>query len=274
MSQNNPKNQVSMLGCGWLGLALARRLIADGFRVKGSTSTPEKLSGLADAGIIAFQIRLHESAIEGNVIRFLEGSTILIVDIPPGLRRDPASDFTEKMRRMVSAVESSQIEHMLFISSTSVFEDTANFPNYTEADLPNGGSKTATQLASVEAMLVDNPHFTTTVLRFGGLCGPGRNPRDFLAGSRPISNPNAPVNLIHQADCIALIHRIVTRQAWGAIFHGVYPDHPKRQTYGAFSTSDDEIGVDRSSPSEAAVGKIVSSAITRRALEFQFRHKP
>lgn len=273
-SQNNATGQVSILGCGWLGLPLASRLIAEGFRVKGSTSTAEKRSRLEDVGIAAFQIQLDEDAINGDVIKFLEGSAVLIIDIPPGLRRDPASDFTEKMRRMVSAVEASATKHSIFISSTSVFEDTTDFPTYTEADPPNGVSETARQLAIVEAMLMDSTHFTTTILRFGGLCGPGRNPRNFLAGSSSISNPDAPVNLIHQDDCIALIHRIMARQAWGAIFHGVYPDHPQKRTYGSFPTSNEVIREDRSSSTKGSVGKIVSSGITQELLKFQFRHKP
>lgn len=41
--------KISVLGCGWLGLPLSKKLIESGFVVKGSTTSSEKLSQLEDA---------------------------------------------------------------------------------------------------------------------------------------------------------------------------------------------------------------------------------
>lgn len=38
---------ISIMGCGWLWLPLAERLVQQGYTVKGSTTTPGKL-GLLD----------------------------------------------------------------------------------------------------------------------------------------------------------------------------------------------------------------------------------
>lgn len=38
--------KVSILGCGWLGFPLAKKLIEIGFEVKGSTTTENKLAVL------------------------------------------------------------------------------------------------------------------------------------------------------------------------------------------------------------------------------------
>ena len=43
--------QVSILGCGWLGLPLAKALIGEGYTVKGSTTTPAKLNLLKEEGV-------------------------------------------------------------------------------------------------------------------------------------------------------------------------------------------------------------------------------
>ncbi len=42
---------VSILGCGWLGLPLAKALIKKGFIVKGSTTAEEHLEQLRTEGI-------------------------------------------------------------------------------------------------------------------------------------------------------------------------------------------------------------------------------
>ena len=39
-------NNISILGCGWLGKALAESLISGNYNVKGSTTQTEKLSNL------------------------------------------------------------------------------------------------------------------------------------------------------------------------------------------------------------------------------------
>jgi hypothetical protein len=54
-------------------------------------------------------------------------------------------------------------------------------------------------------MFCSNSRFKTTVLRFGGLIGEDRNPFKFIAGRENMDNPDAPINLIHQADCIGII---------------------------------------------------------------------
>ena len=42
--------KISILGCGWLGLPLAKALIENGFSVKGSTTSTDKLTALENAG--------------------------------------------------------------------------------------------------------------------------------------------------------------------------------------------------------------------------------
>lgn len=46
--------KISILGCGWLGLPLAKALIENGFSVKGSTTSTDKLTALENDGITPF----------------------------------------------------------------------------------------------------------------------------------------------------------------------------------------------------------------------------
>jgi hypothetical protein len=48
--------------------------------------------------------------------------------------------------------------------------------------------------------------------------------------SRKSRNPDAPINLIHQTDCIGIILRIIEKNL-GRNLHATAPTHPSRETY-------------------------------------------
>ena len=115
--------QISILGCGWLGMPLAKSLLEKGFSVKGSTTSLEKISALESNGIQPFQIELSEIEIKGEIDSFLKNSEILIIDIPPKLRGVSIENFVKKIQNLIPFIEKYKIKKVLFISSTSVYSD-------------------------------------------------------------------------------------------------------------------------------------------------------
>ena len=53
------KPAISIIGCGWLGLPTAQYLLQQGYPVKGSTTTPSKLSILEEKGITPHLLQLE-----------------------------------------------------------------------------------------------------------------------------------------------------------------------------------------------------------------------
>ena len=53
---DNLKKRVSILGCGWVGKALAIKLVQKGYEVEGTTTSANKLDYLQSHGIIPFII--------------------------------------------------------------------------------------------------------------------------------------------------------------------------------------------------------------------------
>jgi nucleoside-diphosphate-sugar epimerase len=234
--------QISILGCGWLGLPLAKALLEKGFSVKGSTTSIEKLSVIEKTGIHPFLISVSEDKTEGNLDGFLENSEILIIDIPPKLRSlgtDSSTalrkTFVEKIKNIIPLIEKSTIKKVLFVSSTSVYGDTSTALSVTEDSPLNPETESGKQLVKVEQLLQNNPNFKTTIVRFGGLIGEDRHPIPFLAGKKNLENPKAAINLIHQQDCIGIILRIICHtepvEVWGEAFNAVAPFHPSREDY-------------------------------------------
>ena len=74
-------NTVSILGCGWYGYALAKALVSANYTVKGSTTTPDKLNTLKQAGINPFLVNFDGEP-ESYNLDFFNCDT-LIISLPP-----------------------------------------------------------------------------------------------------------------------------------------------------------------------------------------------
>ena len=264
---------ISILGCGWLGLPLAKRLIEVGHSVNGSTTSRDKMKSISEEGIVPYKIQLFEEGVQGDISAFLGNTEILIIDIPPGLRKDPEVNFVAKIAQLKSHIEKSGIKKVLFVSATSVFEDGNDFPRYTEKDFPNGTAENAKQLIGAEELLKASENFETSILRCGGLIGPGRHPVDYLAGKTDLKDPDGPVNLIHLEDCKGIIEAIIEKAAWGETFHGVYPEHPTRKEY--YCKTAEEKGLESMSFNEDSVskGKNIYSVNLYEVLGYDFKSK-
>jgi nucleoside-diphosphate-sugar epimerase len=269
---------ISILGCGWLGLPLAKSLLDKGFLVKGSTTSIEKMTLLESNGIHAFQITLSENEIQGDLQSFLKNSEILIIDIPPKLRENSNENFVSKIQNLIPFIENSKIEKIIFISSTSVYADeTSTTLSVTELTKPQPETESGKQLLKAENLLLRSTNFKTTVIRFGGLIGENRHPIHFLAGRKNIENPDAPINLIHQMDCIGIIEEIL-RQAqndklgFGEIFNAVAPFHPTRKTYYSEKALELNLLLPEFDESKPSVGKIISSEKVETVLGYHFEN--
>ena len=261
--------QISILGCGWLGMPLAKSLLESGFSVIGSTTSLEKISALESTGIQAFQIELSETKIKGEIDSFLENSEILIVDIPPKLRSVSSENFIKKIQNLIPFIEKVTIEKVIFISSTSVYGDYNSV--VTEATKPNAETESGKQLLETETVLQSNTNFKTTVIRFGGLIGDDRHPIHFLAGRKNIENPEAAINLIHQKDCIGIIKAVIEQDCFGESFNAVAPFHPTRKEYYTQKAMELGLLVPEFNENRNSFGKIIDSNLLFSELNYTFQ---
>lgn len=276
--------QISILGCGWLGLPLAKALIENGITVKGSTTSLEKIFMIEKSGIQPFLIALESGRISGDIETFLATSKTLIIDIPPKLRRNSndfstsnRKTFVEKIESLIPFIEKSTVENVLFISSTSVYGATNGV--VTEATLPEPDTESGKQLIEAELLLQNNETFKATVLRFGGLIGEDRNPVKFLAGRKNLENPDSPINLIHQVDCIGIIMEILRtpeasgqndKLVWNQTFNAVAPFHPTRKEYYTQKATELNLALPEFVEHNSSNRKIISISKVEEFLKYTF----
>jgi nucleoside-diphosphate-sugar epimerase len=218
------KKTISILGCGWYGLALAKSLVSDGYSVKGSTTTEAKLSILEQEGVKPFLIDFDLQKNQ-NESSFFE-SEILIISLPPKRHSGEHKEYPEKIRRIVEAGQSGKVQKILMISSTSVYGEVNRKTE--EGEIPVPDTESGIAIFEAEQIVQNAQNISSTILRFGGLIGPGRNLAKFFAGKKDIANGLAPVNLLHLEDCIKLTQQIIATDAFGYVFNACSPDHPTR----------------------------------------------
>ncbi len=260
--------QISILGCGWLGLPLAKSLLQNGFSIKGSTTSLEKISLLESEGITPFLVRLEEQQISASVADFLADSQILIINIPPKLRGGSTENFVAKITTLLPFIENSTVEKVLFVSSTSVYGEDNEFVS--EVTVLNPDTEGGRQLAIVENILQKNSRFQTTILRFGGLISDDRNPVRFLSGRENIENPDTPINLIHQDDCIGIIEKIIALNSWDETYNAVAPFHPTRQEYYTQKATELNLALPKFAALNTIVGKTILNNKVIEVLDYSF----
>jgi nucleoside-diphosphate-sugar epimerase len=257
---------ISILGCGWYGLALAKSLVNKWIKVKGSTTTTDKLSLLAEQGIEPHLIDLTPNAeiIDQNFF----DCDILWISIPPKARSGQGAEYLLKIERLVELIKTNNIKQVVLISSTGVYGD--NNTEVTELDTPNPDSESGKILLAAEEMLKQQTEFTTTIIRFGGLIGPGRDPGRFFAGKIDVPNGDAPVNLIHLTDCIDVSNAILDKQAFGHTYNAVSPSHPTRADF--YTQAATIAGLEIPGfIEEKKAWKIVSSINVENLLEYNYQ---
>jgi nucleoside-diphosphate-sugar epimerase len=218
------------MGCGWLGLPLAKSFITEGYSVYGTSTSKEKLTVLKKIGIHPFHISLSDTDIKGPISDFLDTCETLIVNVPPKLRgKGPKASYVGKMTLLLEHIKNSSVKQLIFVSSTSVYSDAQG--TVTEEITPEPSSESGKQLLQSEQLFIGDQKIESTIVRFGGLIGPDRHPVSMLSRKESLKDGTAPVNLIHLNDCIRILVAIVEENQWGKTFNAVHPNHPKKQDY-------------------------------------------
>lgn len=223
-------NKIAILGAGWLGWPLAKRLVKDGYSVNASTTSPDKLEALTADGITSFLIHLLPTGPEGEAIEPFLNVDILLINIPPG-RRDPnvQINFPKKIKALILLAQKAGVTRCIFVSSTSVYGDAQGRVN--EETIPEPTTNSGNALWTVEKYLQSLSNLSTTIIRPGGLVGGDRLAGRFLAGKKDIPNGNAPVNMIHRTDLMNIILKVIDQKTFGITLHCVADQSPTRRDF-------------------------------------------
>lgn len=245
--------RVSVLGCGWLGKPLAISLLDEGYSVKGSTTTEEKLELLEMNNIEPYIVNISDFE---EFDSFLN-SDILIIAI--------TSKDVDGFQNLISQIESSDVQKVVFISSTSVYGRLNKVMTEEDAVLK-------TPLTEIEDLFRQNNFFETTIIRFAGLFGDERHPSNWFKNGRKIPQPKGFVNMIHKEDCIEIIHTIIDQNCWDQTFNACSNHHPTRRDFYTIAKLSNDFEIPIFEDNEVYEWKIISSKKVQDVLDYTFIH--
>jgi nucleoside-diphosphate-sugar epimerase len=260
---------ISILGCGWLGLPLGHALVEEGYVVRGSTTSKDKGPVIKSNGIEPYLLKVGEE-IKGEHLDLFFQSDLIIINIPPGGRRDSnvVRSYPHKISLILDRVNSSTIKHILFVSSTGVYGDMEGIATESSPTAPNSLSGQA--VLQAEQILVDSTFSKLTILRMAGLVGGERKAGRFLAGKKNLPNGSAPVNVVHLADCIGVIKAIIRQGAWGEVFNVSADEHPQKSIF--YTEQAKKLGLEPPTFIDKLGhhAKMVSNTKLKKYLDYQF----
>ncbi|MDJ1498038.1 NAD-dependent epimerase/dehydratase family protein [Cytophagaceae bacterium DM2B3-1] len=259
---------ISILGCGWLGLPLAEHLLQKGYPIKGSTASTTDIEKLKDRNIIPYHLEITDQSIFCDDLAGFLSCDILIVCFPPSRREDIEHYYPAQIQQLVSVLKTSSVQHILFISSTSVYRDVNREVTEAETQLAKKGSGKALHLSEY---LLQN-QFSTTCLRFGGLIGYDRMPHHYLHKKKLVTDAHTPLNLIHRDDCIQLVEKIIDKNVWREVLNACADTHPTRKEFYMTEATVYGLSLPEFSDETATGYKIVRSDKIKQRLDYTFTY--
>ncbi|MDO9182487.1 MAG: hypothetical protein Q7U04_08760 [Bacteriovorax sp.] len=210
---DSKKLNITVIGCGWLGLPLCQYLLALGHKVTTTTTTSQKKELLQKT----LKIQLFDVTSQIPDQNLL-ACDVIVYTIPPlGLG---------EVERFFHAVDPNA--KIIFISSTSVYGKSEGSIN--EESLLTPQRKNGKILKMSELYL--RSHFKNlTIIRPGGLYDENRHPIYSLQGKTNLTTGQELLHLVHRDDCIEAIANIIKNQSWSEDFNLVNDLRISKQDY-------------------------------------------
>jgi len=190
---------ISILGCGWLGLPMAKKLIENGFSVNGSTTQDSKFESLSTHKINPFLINIsHKTTLtDPKNSKFWE-SSIIIISIPPRIRKSPIEEHVNDLENLVIHLKNLPHNPWIFYTST-----TGVYENSTDKWITENNNNLVETYSKIENTIKSHPK--NIIFRLAGLVNSERLIITNLSNKEITVQENEVINLIHQDDVIHTI---------------------------------------------------------------------
>jgi nucleoside-diphosphate-sugar epimerase len=208
--------RVLIAGCGYVGAALGELLVAEGAQVFGLARRPVGLP----AGVEPVEADLGDPASLGGLPEGLE----LVFYLASADARDPAAyerAYVQGVSNLIERLPSDRAPRRLFFaSSTSVYGQRQG--EWVDEESPTTPERfTSRALLEGERLVLAAP-FPTTVVRFGGIYGPGRTGLiDRVRAGQARWRSGHYTNRIHRDDCAGSLHHLAGQETPDQLYLGV-----------------------------------------------------
>ncbi|AZQ63219.1 hypothetical protein EI427_13500 [Flammeovirga pectinis] len=264
--------RVSVIGAGWLGLPLVEKLIKNGFEVKASVGSEEKLSLISDLGATPYYLRFDPTCNDPKGLTDLLDTDAVIICIAPRYGQHKMMTYhAEQIKVIKDVIEKLPVNKVIYTSSTGVYKDSNKEIN---ENAETSEQPRAKSVVLAEEVLRLNTDLDATILRLGGLMGYDRIPAKYVDGKEGLNNAEIPVNYVFRDDAIrAILHilEVNDHNSWNKVFNVVAPEHPpKRVVYESSAKYGDYISPTFVETEKSPPFKIVNADKIQKKIGFTF----
>lgn len=193
--------KILIAGCGDIGCKLGQQLVEHGHEVFGLRR---------DISQIPESIQPIKSDLATRTDNLPNGIDYVFYTASAGKYKDPAYylAYVSGVKHLLKDLANQNIKRFFFVSSTSVF-------GQSDGELVDEKSATSDANFSTKRLLEGeeltlNCQFPATVIRFGGIYGPGRTHLiDLVMQGKAHCMDGLWSNRIHSADCIGILHHLL-----------------------------------------------------------------
>lgn len=205
-------SRILIVGCGYVGQALARLYLNQGAQVWALQRKPVHINGIKN-------ILCDVNSITTNILP--EVDIIFYLVSPDSYSEEAYVNTYEKgIKKLISSLEKNRKTPLLFCSSTRVYKQ-AHGEEVDENSITEPDDIFGKILLEGERSVLSTAN--GMVIRFGGVYGPGRIKliEDILNQKVMLSPTPVYTNRIHLDDCVGILHFLASNIFPKSIFLGV-----------------------------------------------------
>jgi len=210
---------ILLAGCGWLGTAVAERLLARGDRVTGIRADPERAEGLRALGIEPLPLDLADPAAAERIPRGVQ-AILALQSARDGSPEAYRRAYLQANATLLAAARRLDLKALVHSGSTGVFTR-SDGSEVDEATPPDAGTGTSRVLAEAERLLL-GAGLPVRIVRLSGLYGPGRTGLIGRVRSGAMAlgpGDSAWMNFCHRDDAAAALIAALDAGRDGAVYH-------------------------------------------------------
>ncbi len=265
--------RIAIIGCGYVGSALGKVLAASRHDVVGTTTTSSRVEELRPLGV---RPELLDIADVGRLHQILGDREVVYLTLAPGQRGVDYRDvYLAAAESLIKATTNTPVRRIIHTSSTRVYGHDDG--TWVDESSPTGpmDENGRVLLQTEETLLQQSPTTVVTVLRLGGIYGPGR---DYarrirsLAGTKR-SDGDLYGNLIHLDDIVGALVALLD-----VAYHGVLnlvDDRPEQRRI-LYDRILNEAGLPAvrwvHDEQSASLGKRVRNDLIKRTLNLELKY--
>ena len=268
------------MGCGWLGIEIAKTLKKKGHFVKGSVTNPKNMKKMLRIGIKPYVLNFTPKLADEKAIGDFFKANVLIIAIPLRFKKEHDRYFFI-LKEIIHYIRLNGIKKVILISTTSVYDGVKSDEVHHIAEnysIKSDSPKVELILKSEKLFTKQQNHIKFIILRVAGLVGKRRNPKNYLAkvsgaGGSERKAANEYVNLVHFRDVVDIIVRLIAKNLFTNEIYNVVSDKKflKQDFYQQIAAKFHYPFVGLSK--KKSFRKVILNDKVKKKLNYRFRYK-